>query len=241
MRFVKYLLAVVVGLGIFSLAAPSAHAQVRFGVGIGVGPAYDGYYGGAYSYDPYDPYYSAYGPPPDCVYGYYPTYPYACAPYGYWGPDYFYEGVFVGVGPWFGWRFGPGFRGWFRNFDDFRRFGGFRGERFHSFWGGGGYREFRGVNAFRGGNTFRGGPGYNGGFRGPGAAPGAPRPGGNTFRGNVPPGGNFRAAPPSGGFRGQVAPHSNGGFSGGAPRAGGGFHSGGGGGHVSGGHGGGHR
>jgi len=129
MRYPKYLLAVgVLGLGVLGLGTPSANAQVRVGVGIGVAPAYGGYYG-----QYYDPYYEAYGPPPDCVYGYYPYSPYACAPYGYWGPDYFYDGVFVGVGPWFGWGFGPGFRGQFRNFDDFRRFGGFRGERFRTF------------------------------------------------------------------------------------------------------------
>src|SRR5262249_40182732 len=147
MRYAKQLLAVaIVGFGLLMVTAPAAHAQVRVGVGVGVGPAYGGYYGYD-AYDPYDPYYSdysAYGPPPECVYGYYPYYPYACAPYGYWAPDYFYEGIFVGAGPWFGWRFGPGFHAWFRSFDDFRRFGGFRGDRFHSFWGGGGFREFHG-------------------------------------------------------------------------------------------------
>jgi len=55
MRYLKY-----VGLlGLFVLlagvAAPAAHAQVRFGVGIGVGPGYV-------------------GPPPGCAYGYYGYY-----------------------------------------------------------------------------------------------------------------------------------------------------------------------
>ncbi len=41
------------------------------------------------------------GPPPDCPYGYYDFPPYACAPYGYYGPEWFPNGVFIGVGPWF--------------------------------------------------------------------------------------------------------------------------------------------
>src|SRR5271157_1851754 len=47
------------------------------------------------------------GPPPVCPYGYYPYYPYTCAPYGYYGPSWFVGGVFIGAGPWF-----HGFRGW---------------------------------------------------------------------------------------------------------------------------------
>ncbi|HTV49685.1 MAG TPA: hypothetical protein VME21_00775 [Steroidobacteraceae bacterium] len=41
------------------------------------------------------------GPPPVCPYGYYDYPPYACAPYGYYGPEWFVNGVFVGAGPWF--------------------------------------------------------------------------------------------------------------------------------------------
>src|SRR5258708_31967252 len=52
------------------------------------------------------------GPAPVCGYGYYGYYPYACAPYGYYGPDYFVSGVFVGAGPWFHGFYGrPGFYG----------------------------------------------------------------------------------------------------------------------------------
>jgi hypothetical protein len=36
-----------------------------------------------------------------CPYGYYDYSPYACAPYGYYGPEWFSNGVFIGVGPWF--------------------------------------------------------------------------------------------------------------------------------------------
>jgi hypothetical protein len=41
------------------------------------------------------------GSAPDCPYGYYATPPYACAPYGYYGPEWFTGGVFIGAGPWF--------------------------------------------------------------------------------------------------------------------------------------------
>src|SRR5215813_4232504 len=120
MRYLKY--AALLGILLFAAAGSVRAAQVR--VGVGIGPVYV-------------------GPEPVCAYGYYPYYPYSCAPYGYWGPDYFYDGVFVGFGPWFGWGFGPTFRGRFRDFDDFRRFGGFRGDRFRDFRDRGGLRDFR--------------------------------------------------------------------------------------------------
>jgi hypothetical protein len=41
------------------------------------------------------------GAAPDCPYGYYDVAPYNCAPYGYYGPEWFSGGVFIGVGPWF--------------------------------------------------------------------------------------------------------------------------------------------
>jgi hypothetical protein len=41
------------------------------------------------------------GVAPDCPYGYYDYAPYACAPYGYYGPEWFSGGVFIGAGPWF--------------------------------------------------------------------------------------------------------------------------------------------
>ena len=41
------------------------------------------------------------GAPPVCPYGYYDFPPYNCAPYGYYGPDWFINGVFIGAGPWF--------------------------------------------------------------------------------------------------------------------------------------------
>jgi hypothetical protein len=41
------------------------------------------------------------GEAPDCPYGYYDYAPYACAPYGYYGPEWFNGGVFIGAGKWF--------------------------------------------------------------------------------------------------------------------------------------------
>jgi hypothetical protein len=41
------------------------------------------------------------GVAPDCPYGYYDYAPYGCAPYGYYGPEWFTGGVFIGAGPWF--------------------------------------------------------------------------------------------------------------------------------------------
>jgi hypothetical protein len=41
------------------------------------------------------------GGPPVCPYGYFDYAPYDCAPYGYYGPDWFVGGLFLGAGPWF--------------------------------------------------------------------------------------------------------------------------------------------
>jgi len=41
------------------------------------------------------------GVAPECPYGYYDYTPYNCAPYGYYGREWFPGGVFLGVGPWF--------------------------------------------------------------------------------------------------------------------------------------------
>jgi hypothetical protein len=73
------------------------------------------------------------GAPPSCPYGYYDYAPYGCAPSGYWGPEYFYNGVFIGVGPWWGWGYRHGwgghrFRGYYRyNGREFGRPGWDRG------------------------------------------------------------------------------------------------------------------
>src|ERR1700692_4529233 len=41
------------------------------------------------------------GEPPVCPYGYYEVPPYNCAPDGYYGPEWFSGGIFLGAGPWY--------------------------------------------------------------------------------------------------------------------------------------------
>ena len=41
------------------------------------------------------------GAAPECPYGYYDYAPHNCAPDGYYGPEWFNGGVFIGAGPWF--------------------------------------------------------------------------------------------------------------------------------------------
>ncbi len=41
------------------------------------------------------------GVAPVCPYGYFDYPPYYCAPYGYYGPDWFAGGIFIGAGPWY--------------------------------------------------------------------------------------------------------------------------------------------
>ncbi|MGO9326412.1 MAG: hypothetical protein ACLP07_17795 [Terracidiphilus sp.] len=43
----------------------------------------------------------SFGVEPVCPYGYYDYAPYNCSPYGYYGPDWFQGGVFIGAGHWF--------------------------------------------------------------------------------------------------------------------------------------------
>src|SRR5665213_1443559 len=72
--------------------AKVANAQVAVCVGVGPAVVDDPY---AYNDGGYD--YA----PPVCDWGYYAYYPYACAPYGYYGPQWFTGGIFIGAGPWF--------------------------------------------------------------------------------------------------------------------------------------------
>jgi len=74
--------------------ASVAPAQISIGVGIG-------------------------GVAPVCPYGYYDYAPYNCSPYGYYGPDWFNGGLFIGAGPWF--HGGQGFYGHVDNRYDPRR------------------------------------------------------------------------------------------------------------------------
>lgn len=58
------------------------------------------------------------GPEPGCPYGYYEAPPYTCAPDGYYGPEWFNGGIFIGAGPWF---HGPhGFHGHVDHHLDYR-------------------------------------------------------------------------------------------------------------------------
>ena len=94
------------------------------------------------------------GVPPVCAYGYYDYAPYACSPYGFYGPGYFYNGIFLGMGPWAGWGYGHGWGG--HRFSD---------------GGGGSYRGGGGAMANRS-NYARGGGGGGGGHAGGGGGGG---------------------------------------------------------------------
>ena len=72
MRVPTLLLAAIAGIGLMA-TAPKAQAQVSVDIGVA----------------------------PDCPYGYYDVAPYACAPAGYYGPEWFNGDVFIGAGPWF--------------------------------------------------------------------------------------------------------------------------------------------
>jgi hypothetical protein len=95
----KYLALIGVA-GIFlAVSAPKAGAQVTVGVNVGEAP--------------------------NCPYGYYDYAPYACSPYGYYGPEWFSGGVFIGAGSWY---HGPeNFQGHVNNRLDIQR--GYRGPR----------------------------------------------------------------------------------------------------------------
>ena len=72
MRKLSCILILIASFGI-AASAPRANAQVSIGIGVA----------------------------PVCPYGYYDVAPYHCAPYGYYGPEWFTNGVFIGAGPWF--------------------------------------------------------------------------------------------------------------------------------------------
>ena len=131
----------------------SAPAQVSIGINLGGGPA------------------------PACPYGYYDYAPYNCSPYGYYGPDWFNGGVFIGAGPWF---HGP--HGFYGHVDN-------RYDPNHGYHGPFPDRGVQPFNHFQG-NEARDGQGHignaghqpfgehSGGFSGGG------RPGGGNFGGH---------------------------------------------------------
>ena len=77
------LLAVPV-LAVICLAGANTRAAAQISISIGVAPV--------------------------CPYGYFNYAPYQCAPFGYYGPQWFTGGVFLGAGPWF--RGPVGFHGY---------------------------------------------------------------------------------------------------------------------------------
>lgn len=146
------------------LMVPLAYSQAQVSVGVGVGPV------GVVVGHPYV------AGPPVCSYGYYDYYPYACAPYGYYGADYFVDGVFIGAGPWYHWGHPAGFwnrgyagRGWYGRPGYYGHEG--RGYRSGAYARGyaRGYqgREFHARNDFHSGG-FRGGQAFHGGGHGGG-------------------------------------------------------------------------
>lgn len=129
MRGLRNLVSMVALLGGLAVM-PAAHAQISINIGV----------------------------QPTCPYGYYGYAPYSCAPMGYYGSGYFYNGIFVGMGPWSGWGYGHGWGS--------HRFMNDGGGRFHGGVGRATYRE-----SSRGGG-FRGNGGYS---NGNGARPNAGR------------------------------------------------------------------
>jgi len=71
-RLKSFALAAAAGF-LLAVAVPTAKAQVSISIGVA----------------------------PVCPYGYFDYPPYQCAPYGYYGPEWFHGGVFIGAGPWF--------------------------------------------------------------------------------------------------------------------------------------------
>ena len=139
-----------------TVVAPApAHAQISFGINIGA--------------------------PPVCPYGYFDYALYNCAPYGYYGPDWFDQGgIFIGAGRWF---HGP--QGFFGHVDN-------RYDPRHGYHGPFPARGDQPFYHFRG-NEARDGQGHVGrGDHGPDGERGLPgyRGGGNDHRDNNNHGGD---------------------------------------------------
>jgi hypothetical protein len=95
MKFPRLLAALV--LALVCLAGASTRANAQISISIGVAPV--------------------------CPYGYFNYAPYQCAPFGYYGPEWFSGGVFYGAGPWY--RGPVGFRGYINH--DYDPHFGYRG------------------------------------------------------------------------------------------------------------------
>src|SRR5580765_5890615 len=127
MRYLKYFALLAF------LALPAAYSQAQVSIGVQIGPTY-----------------GIYNAPPVCEYGFYPTYPFGCAPYGYYGPEWFADGIFIGAGPWYNFYFTHAvyYRAYYVNrgfgFHHFELY--HDGDRFRS----AGFRSFRDDRGFRG-------------------------------------------------------------------------------------------
>ncbi len=73
MKKIMYLAIATAATFLNAAATPKAEAQLSINIGVA----------------------------PSCPYGYYDYSPYGCAPYGYYGPEWFHGSRFIGVGPWF--------------------------------------------------------------------------------------------------------------------------------------------
>lgn len=98
--------------------------------------------------------------PPVCSHGYYEYAPYGCAPMGFYGPGYFYNGIFLGVGPWANWGYGHGWEGHrFRDGGGGRYVAGRRNSGGHAYAGNRGRGPsagYRGSSRSHGGASARG-------------------------------------------------------------------------------------
>ncbi len=84
MRTIKYGLLAAAAAGAF-LLIPATPSQAQISIGV------------------------QFGAEPNCPYGYYDYAPYNCSPDGYYGPQWFNNGRFIGAGHWH--RGGSDFRG----------------------------------------------------------------------------------------------------------------------------------
>lgn len=107
MKFFRYLVLPAVAALCFSAVSEKADAQISLSIGVA----------------------------PVCPYGYFNYAPYQCTPFGYYGPQWFSGGFFIGAGPWF--RGPVGFHGYInRDYDPHFGYRGpfpVRGE--HADWG----------------------------------------------------------------------------------------------------------
>jgi hypothetical protein len=95
MKILKQATFMTIAVGLLMATAHKAEAQISVGI----------------------------GEPPICPYGYYEAPPYTCAPDGYYGPEWYSGGLFIGAGPWY--RGSNHFYGHVDHSLDFRK--GYRG------------------------------------------------------------------------------------------------------------------